>query len=157
MRRSRVVLAVAAILLFLCGVAVGQRAALSKFAKYQEPAFISRMDWLLMQARVDEIQGEVPAAANFSLRSIYFDSRTNKVRATALCLDEKRLELETVSSVRKDVEGLATFTEANIKPWIPELAQQDFEMEFDVLGGSKEKGKPYYVFADYRNGEVIVH
>ena len=99
----------------------------------------------------------MPAATGFSPSGIYFDSHTNKVRATALCVDEKRLGSETVSSVRKDVENLAAFTETYIKPLIPELAQQDFEMEFDVLGGSKETGKPYYVFADYKNGEVILH
>jgi hypothetical protein len=159
-RRPRFVLTLGACVLLAAGVVVGQRVRPSKFAKYQEPAFISRMDWLLMQAKVENISANWPMG-NITLPNIYFDSRTNKVVAIAL-VNAERLGSETADSLRHDLEMSAIMAEGPVHELIPELTQQDFEMEFRALDlanktGRNEPGKDYYIFAEHKNGELILH
>jgi hypothetical protein len=155
MRRPRFILTLAACLLFVGGAAVGQKPRTSKFAKYHEPASISRMDWLLMQARLMTISDKM------ALPNLYFDSRTNRFVAIAL-VDGERLRRETADSLSHDLRMSAVTSGGPILSLIPEAAQQDFEMEFRALdfgnkAGRNEPGKDYYIFAEYKNGELILH
>ena len=52
MRRSYVAVAVVIFVVFLSGVAVGQKTQTSKFAQFRVPANVSVLDWMLLQADI---------------------------------------------------------------------------------------------------------
>lgn len=159
MRRSHVLLMLAANALILSGLAVGQRAAQSKLAKYQQPASVNRMEWLLLQAKITVIADHIPMDGSIATPNFYFDSRTGKVGAIAM-VDGKQLGAETASSLRGDLNMSAYEAEGTIRHFIPELEHKDFEMEFrDFTCGdkAKETGNDYCILAEYTNGELVLH
>ena len=161
LRRPHGILALGAVVLFVSGAAVGQKARTSKFGKYRQAAYISNMDWLLMQAQVDVIREMVPTGTGIDAPSIYFDSKTDKVGAIAL-VDGKYLESQSAKSVRDNLEMSAARAWASVQHFIPDVAREDLEIEFRAFNfGDKSKrnepGKDYYIFAGYKNRELIMH
>jgi hypothetical protein len=157
MRRTHIVLTLGAVGLFVGGVGVGQKAGASKFAKYQQPAYISLMDWTLLQARVQIIAGNLYMEDGIGYPDFYFDPHTNKVRALVI-VSASTLEGEPAGKVRENLQESAEWAQATAHHYLPELAAQDLEIEFRALDGkAKEAGKGYYTYAEYKNGQLIIH
>jgi hypothetical protein len=160
MRRPRFILSLGACVLFVAGVAVGQKARESKFNDYWEPRRISSMDWLLLQAQVDAV-GQMVEENGIQAPNLYYDFRANKILAIAL-VDGKYLETQSAKSARDALHMRAAGAMASVSRYITNVTAEDFEMEFrafDIDNKAKrnEPGKIYYIFAEYKNGELILH
>ncbi|MGA2631352.1 MAG: hypothetical protein ABSG54_14230 [Terriglobia bacterium] len=152
MRGPHVALAFGAVVLFVCGMAVGQRARPSKFAKYQEPASISGMDWLLLQAKVDQIKELFPLRTGISPPEFGFRPDGNKVVAISL-VDAKRLQAEPAGEATASLKTSAMGAQAAVLYYVPELADKDFEMYFKTC--CDKAG--FYTYAEYKNGQLVMH
>jgi hypothetical protein len=159
MRRPRFILSLGACVLFVAGVAVGQKARESKFNDYWEPRRISSMDWLLLQAQVESIGGMV-ADSGVGAPTLYYDFRNNKIGALAI-VDEKYLQSQPAKSVRDNLRAAAMYALNSVQAKITNATFGDFEMEFRAFdtgnrAGENKPGLGYHTFAEYRNGELIL-
>ena len=142
-------LATLGVLLFLCGVAVGQVTRRSKFSKYQEPAFISRADWFLLQAEISAIQAHSSSQDGVFLPHFIFVPEINKFAAIVL-VDRKQLDAEPASIAKGSLMDSEVLVQAFLEHFFPEVTNQDFEVQFKVAGSGE-------VYAEYKNGELTMH
>jgi len=157
MRRKHIFLTLGAVGLFVSGVSVGQKAGTSKFRKYRQPAYISIMDWTLLQARVQSIAANLPMDDGIATPTFYFDPATDKVGAVVQ-VSASELEAEPAGKGREHLQESAEMARGIAHYYLPELANQDFEIEFRAFGDkAKEAGKGYYTYAEYKNGRLIMH
>ena len=157
MHLPRIGLALGGFLLFLCGIAVGQKARPSKLTYYQQPASISKMDWLLLQAEVTSLKILLPYDNGIAPPSFSFDPDTNKVVAVAM-VSAKQLEAEPAGEVRHQLQESAITAQGTVHFYVQNLSNRDFVMEFRAFGDKvKEAGKGYYLYAEYKDGELVMH
>jgi hypothetical protein len=158
MSRTHIALTFGAVALFVSGVGVGQKTGTSKFAKYRQPAYISIMDWKLLQARVESIAAGIPMNDGVGTADFYFDPDTNKVGAVVL-VSASELEAEPAGKVRELLKASAEVFQAMARQNLPELGNQDFEIEFKAFGDKSKlgAGKGAYTYAEYTNGQLIMH
>jgi hypothetical protein len=144
----------------VAGVAVGQKARASKFNDFWQPAHISDMDWRLLQAQVDAIRSTMEGNGTIA-PELYYDFRANKIGGIAI-VDGKYLQSQSTKSVRDSLYIAAAICFSSVEAKITNVTAEDFEMEFRALDignktGRNEPGKHYYIFAEYKNGELILH
>jgi hypothetical protein len=75
------VVVIAGAVLFASGIAVGQRAGTSKFAKYLRPSVRTEMDWITLDANVDAIRDSLPQSEGLSVPFTYFNAKENRPEA----------------------------------------------------------------------------
>ena len=70
----------------------------------------------------------------------------------------KQLEAEPAGQVRERLQDSAIFAQGLVHYYVQNLSAHDFVMEFRAFGDkAKEKGKGYYMYAEYKNGELVMH
>lgn len=149
------------VLTFSLGVAVGQKAASSRFEKYEGPARRSEMDMRLLEANLLLIREQLLSAPGIGIPRLFYGRGTRKVVAVAF-VDEKFLGQQKTDEVKKNLEITvgAAFIAAGV--YLPELqwADPDFEVEFvsvpDFKKGDIRIGKES-VYAEYKNGEMTIY
>ena len=152
MRRSYIALSVAIIVVFLSGVAVGQRTQASKFTKYRVPANVSTLDWMLLQADIVQLREKAGYAEDgIAPPRFFFDPKADKITAL-VTVDGNFLGRAPSASVREKLSRKAEGILLNLRISIPELSQQNFEVEFKNLTG----GAPVD-FGEYKDGNLVIH
>jgi hypothetical protein len=152
MRRSYIALAVGIVLAFLSGVAVGQKAQVSKFAKYRAPANVSVLDWMLLQADMMAVRDHVLFdQSGIAPARFFFDPKPDEITAKVL-VDGNFLGKQQSASVKGNLLRTAQgiYTDLNISMY--ELKEQNFEVEYKNLSGNGPVD-----FGEYRNGELVLH
>ena len=81
----------------------------------------------------------------------FFDQKADKITAFVK-VDGNSLSKEPSASVREKLSRRATTILFDLKISIPELSQQNFEVEFKNLAS----GAPVD-FAEYKDGKLILH
>jgi len=128
MRLSRLAFPLSTIPIFVAGFATGQSTQRSKFAKYREPAYITKMDWELMHVNLSALQIKAESDGT-TAPNIYFDWDANKVKAKIL-VDGKWLGSKPANELRGSLlaDELIAFT--YVQQRLPEVSEDDFEVEF---------------------------
>jgi len=151
MRRSYIAVAVIFVV-FLSGVAVGQKTHASQFAKYHAPVNVSGLEWMLLQADIVALRDSVGYGENgLAPARFFFHPETDKITAF-IPVDGNYLGKESSASVREKLSKRAASILIDLRISIPELSEQNFEVEFKNLVG----GAPVD-FAEYKNGKLIIH
>ncbi len=153
MRRSYIGLAVVVLVVFLSGVAVGQKARTSKLAKYLAPVNVSQLEWMLLQADIVALRDYAGySEGGIAPARFFFNPKADTVTAF-VTVDGNFLNKEPSASVREKLSKRATTILFDLRISIPELSEQNFEVEFKNLVGG---GAPVD-FAEYKNGKLILH
>jgi hypothetical protein len=147
-------------LLFVCGVALGQKVAASKLDNYRKQAHLDRMDWAVMRAQVDSIQDMVEENG-IQAPSLYFDPSANRFEAV-FAVNAKYLETIPAGIVSDHLTMRANFAWSSLHRYVPEAALDDFQVEFRALDASNKSGKnvpgtSYYIFAEFKDGQLTMH
>src|ERR1700733_14086989 len=148
MRRSYIVLSVGAVLVFLSGMAVGQKCQGSKFAKYRTAANFTNMDWMLLEADVNDLRERAGYGENGAAPARFFFDPKADVITAFIVVDGSLLAKETSESVRDKLNGMAQHELFTLRLSIPELSTQEFEADFKTLNG----GGPVD-FGEFKNGK----
>lgn len=148
------------VLLFVCGVAVGQKGAAPKLDSYRKQAHLNRMDWAVMRAQVDSIQDMVEENG-IQAPSLYFDPSTNRFEAV-FAVNAKYLETIPARIVSDNLTMRANLTWSSLHRYVAEAALDDFQAEFRALDVSNKSGKDvpgtkYYIFAKFKDGQLTMH
>ncbi len=151
MKRTYVILALGAMVVFLSGMAVGQKSQVSKFAKYHTMARFTDLDWMLLEADVMDLReragydegGAAPAR-------FFFDPKADKIVAF-VAVDGTFLAKETSISVREKLLAIANSELFKLRLSIPELSTQEFEADFRSLNGGPVN------FGEFKNGALVLH
>jgi hypothetical protein len=152
MRRSYIAFAVGIVVAFLSGAAVGQKAQVSKFAKYRAAANVSVLDWALLQADMVALRDHVGYdPSGVAPARFFFDPKTDKITAMVM-VDGNLLGKQQSASVKGNLLRTAQGIYTDLKISIHELTEQDFEVEYKNLSGNGPVD-----FGEYRNGELVLH
>lgn len=148
------------VLLFVCGVAVGQKGAAPRLDKYRKQAHLNRMDWAIMRAQVDSIQDMVEENG-VQAPSIYFDPSTNTF-AAVFAVNAKYLETIPASIVSDNLTMRANLAWSSLHRYVPEAELDDFRADFRALDAHNKSGKDvpgtkYYIFAEFKDGQLTMH
>jgi hypothetical protein len=70
----------------------------------------------------------------------------------------KQLEAEPAGEVRHQLHESAITAQGTVHFYVQNLSNRDFVMEFRAFGDKvKEAGKGYYLYAEYKDGELVMH
>ncbi len=130
-----------------------QRAASSRFEKYEVPAEVSVMDMVLLEANLLIIRDKLGSAPGITLPRLSYDWSRRKVKAIAQ-VDEKFLGEQKIDEVKKNLNITALTASLAAGLGLPEMryADPDFEVEFLSVGKEKRT-----VYAEYKNGKLTIH
>lgn len=143
-----------AIMVFIVGWTARGIEAQNRLEKYEAPAAIRAIDWLLLQANLrlihdidirDRDKAEVPFW--------HYDKASHKIRASVRV--SKEAAQGSLSNLRSMVtmRSVAAFVEA--QQWIPELKKQDAEIVFFHVDWNPDGSNLRRVeFASYKDGEI---
>jgi hypothetical protein len=140
---------IAANALFLAtGIAVGQRAGVSKFEKYLRPAAPTEMDWITLQDNVGSIRASLPYD-ELSVRKTYSNHKTNRLETEVIISDDfAKAPLETVKT---QILGCYLAEYHDLKSAIPELSEDDFVLTVFIVESH------FRVFAECRHKNIVFH
>jgi hypothetical protein len=148
MRPNTLIFLVAGAALFASGIAVGQRAATSKFDKYLHPSVRTEMDSIALETTLDLILGSLPYRDGLSIPKTTFDYKKNRLQARVLTSsDFEKAPLETVKA---QIGGLYLLEYMHLKASIPELSEDDFILNVN-------RGSNFQPFAECRHGNIVFH
>lgn len=134
--------------LFASGIAVGQRAATSKFDKYLHPSVRTEMDSIAFETTVDLILGSLPYRDGLSIPKTTFDYKEHRLQAWVLTSsDFEKAQLETVKS---QIGALYKLEYVHLKASIPQLSEDDFVLNV-------KRGSNFQPFAECRHGNIVFH
>jgi hypothetical protein len=134
--------------LFASGIAVGQRAATSKFDKYLHPSVRTEMDSIALETTVDLILGSLPYRDGLSIPKTTFDYKANRLQAwVSTSPDFEKAPLETVKT---EIGVLYKLEYVHLKASIPELSEDDFVLRVN-------RGSNFQPFAECRHGNIVFH
>ncbi len=162
MRLRFLVACFGAILIFSSGIAVGQKAASSRFEKYEGPARLSEMDSRLIRANLEMAHDQLQFSPGIGLPFIFYDRSTRKLRAQSH-VDEEFLNKQKNSDVKERLLSAALATQVQADLFFPEVKVKefpdpDFEVEFfHVRWNAEKKGGERVVYAEYKKGELALY
>ncbi len=110
MQSKRFLCAMAAsAMIFVSGVAVGQRTNASKFARYLVPSPRTEMDWITLEANVENVRSMVPSTDGIFVPQIYFNAKRHRPEAVvSISRDFEKGSLDALKSKIADKYYLAT-------------------------------------------------
>ena len=146
--KTPVYLIVAGAALFASGIAVGQRAATSKFDKYLHPSVRTEMDSMALETTVDLILGSLPYRDGLSIPKTTFDYKENRLQAWVLTSPD--FEKAPLEAVKTQIGGLYRLEYVRLKALIPELSEDDFVLNVN-------RGSNFQPFAECRRGNIVFH
>lgn len=144
------------ILTFSSGIAVGQKAASSRFEKYEGPAKLSEMEWRLVQVNLETLRDQFEFTPGIGLPFIYYDPIAGQVKASSR-VNEKYLGEQKNREVQERL--LSAALQAQVEagfffPEVEEYADPGFEVEFySIRAGPSRK----FVFAEFKQGEIVLY
>jgi hypothetical protein len=149
------ILVPAGIALFTTGVVIGQVSERTKFSKYQTPANITKLDWILMDANIEMLRDLMPDETGIGVPHVYFDSAKRKICGIAL-VNPDILKNESANSLRAILLSRALTVKGQAAHDMPEIDERDIEVEFRSwrIGPNQP---PFYVLAEFKNGELMIH
>ena len=143
---------VASGIVFASGIAVGQKAARSKFDKYLRPAARTEMDWIALEAQITALQWAVPFVDGMSAPRIFFNHDTNQMQARVLVsADFEKAPLETV---KKRISGQYYYGWLLVMTQLPEVSEDDFVL---TVWRTPDNNKPATLFAECKHGNIVFH
>jgi hypothetical protein len=149
--KTRLSVVVAGVALFTSGIAVGQRAGTSKFAKYLGPSVRTEMDWITLEASVDAIRDKVPQSGGIWIPVTYFNAKENRPEAFAMI--STKLMLEPVETAKAQISEAYYLTYYRLKNQIPELSEDDFVLR--VMSPTTDPTRR--LFDECRHGSIVFH
>ena len=156
MRLRFLVASFGAILIFSSGVAVGQKAASSRFEKYEGPARLSEMEWRLVQANLETLRGQLEFTPGIGLPFLYYDHIAGQVKASSR-VNEKYLGEQKISEVQERLLSAALQAQVDAGGFFPEVEEYPdpgFEVEFySIRAGPSRR----FVFAEFKQDEIVLY
>ena len=138
-------------IIFVSGVAVGQRTGTSKFAKYLRPSVRTEMDWIALEANVDSIRSLVPRSEGIFIPQIYFNSKQDRPEAVvSISADFEKGSLDTIKSKITEMYYLAYY---GLKNDVPELTEDDFVLTVNRLTADSDRR----LYAECKHGIIVFH
>ena len=152
MRLKPVACIVAAIsVVFISGVAVGQRTPASKFAKYLRPVVHDDMHLITLEVNIESIRENVPLNDGISIPQVFFNYREDHPQASA------NISVEFEKAPLDEVKGKITdkyySTYYGLKNYIPELSEDDFVLRVNRY----TTDSAHKLFAECKHGSIIFH
>jgi len=152
MRHSYTAIALSAALVFVSGVAVGQRVQESPFTRYRTAATPSQLDIMLIHADLSELRDQVGYnALGFAPARFFFDEHPDRITAFVK-VDGRVLAKQSSANVRILLVAVAKSEYEHFLVSMPWLSEDQFEADFkDMAGGGPVN------FAEYKNGQLNLH
>jgi hypothetical protein len=150
MRLSRLALALGAVPVFVAGFSTGQNTQPSKFAKYREPAYITKMEWNLVHVNLAALQIKAESDGR-SAPNTYFDWDANKVKAKVL-VNGDWLGSKSANELRGMLLADERLAFTYVQQRLHEVSEGDFEVEFVNYS---QKGTAS--FAEFKNGKLVLY
>ena len=145
------IIAICAVL-FLAGIAVGQRISPSKFDKYLRPTNSTEMDIIALNVNLESVRNLWPMESGISVPMVYYD-QTEKQPAATVSISPafEKQPLDTIRSLIVDRYAVAL---AELKARIPELSEDDFAMR---VSRNNPKDADHLLFAECKHGSIVFH
>jgi hypothetical protein len=156
---SRLTLVVTAA--FLVGIPTSSQTTLSKFSRYERPAHIQQIDWLVIQINLQLLRDWVANPLQFiDTPVVTFNHKTRRMEALVL-VDADELNKLTTVEVKARLGVAALYAGENIHSMMDGFDAsngRDFYMEFRGLSiqGAREN-LPISTFAEFQDGHVVLH
>jgi hypothetical protein len=140
----------------------------SKFDKYQSTAQIRRIDWLVLQASLQAVRDWVDGRyESIETPVITFNPKLMRVEAFANVNSDELSELP-IGELKLKLHFAAIQTGVSVQLFMQEFDSfrgTDFYMQFrgislkaaKLAGGDKSTSLPMSTFAEFENGEIVLH
>ena len=127
--------------------------AQDKLAKYQAPASISNLDWILTQINLDMMRDiMVDNRDTVEVPIWYYDRLAKKIRASVRVV--RSFGKGPLEKSRSILLGRVSVGFITLQASIPEVAKSDVEIVFYYHDNSGDGGLRRVEFAFYKNGEL---
>jgi hypothetical protein len=168
MAHSRFSLVLLFLLLVGASTTARDQRQLSKFDRYENSAQIRQIDWLLLQANLEVVREWVDSGYAFiEIPVLTFNSKTRRVEAFANVNSDELSELPT-EQVKQRLYFPAIQTGVAVKLFMGDFDTfrgTDFYMQFrgisfkaaKAAGREKRTDLPISTFAEFQNGEIVLH
>lgn len=147
--KTLVCVVVAGAALFASGIAVGQKAATPKFTKYLQPMDRTEMDFITLEATVNNIHESLPRVNGISEPEFYFNYKENRLEAFAMI--DAEFEKASVAVARRQITATYNHAYFGLVALIPDLAPQDFGLK--VYRDTTDSA--HKLFAECNRGNVV--
>jgi hypothetical protein len=136
--------------IFISGVAVGQRTPTFKFAKYLQPAVRDDMYMIALQVNVESIRESVPMDG-ISIPDVFYNSSEHRPQASAFV--SRDFEKASLDEVRGKITERYYLSYSRLKNFIPELSEDDFVLTINRFTTDSANK----LFAECRHGNIVFH
>lgn len=152
---------IAALLLFVCGVAVGQEAGRWRVAKYKYFAHsdATKLDYILRSMEIEDLRSELQyleeleAPAMVGQAAYSLNPTTGKIQAL-LTVHGNWADKAPLEEVQKNLKSSARQALEGLKFHMRELSDADVSITFVKL--NLDKNEIVNDFAEYKNGELTI-
>jgi hypothetical protein len=148
--KTLVYVVVAAAALFASGIAVGQRAVTSKFAKYLQLGNRTEMDLVALEVDMNLIRASVPTEKGIFIPHVSFNYKEDRPEAAVYISSE--FEKASLDTVKSEILTDYLMTYNYLKPLVPELTEDDFVLKVVRMNNPEHK-----LFAECRHGNIVFH
>jgi len=144
---------VTATIIFMSGIAVGQRTAPSKFDKYLRSMNRSEMDFITLEATVNSIHAAMAKTDGISLPTFYFNYKED--RPEAVVFVEPEFEKRSLEDVRSEI--VYKYVTASNEMWVL-MGNSEFKLlrdNFVLMVYRNTRDEAHKQFAQCKDGNVV--